>query len=280
MRIGITGASGFLGSAIRHEVEARGHEPAPLRLARDDSLRDRDTLRDTLALDSLDTLIHSAASLRPRSEHENYLNAQFPGELERLFHEMHPTGKFIHISTINVLIDKLVDPYTRSKRLAEKTLDPERVLLLRPSLIWSGSDQGPARRLREFLDRFPIAFMTFPGNRHLPVHVAALARAIVSLALSDRFSGVINIHGDVPVTLWQLAREFARQKQRLLLPIPAPFTSRNLPKFLRSVDYTKLCSSESPPATETLILPWQVEAQPRNDRPGEPGSIRTLGRGD
>jgi len=253
--------------AIRHEVEALGHEPTPLRLPRDDYLRDRKTLRDRLALNSVDTLIHAAASLRPQSEHENYLNAQFPGELETMFHELCPTGKFIHISTINVLIDKLVDPYTRSKRLAEKNLDPERVLLLRPSLIWSGSDRGPALRLREFLDKFPISFMTFPGNRHLPVRVTALARAIVSLALSDSLSGVINIHGDVPVTIWQLAGELARQSRRLLLPIPAPFKSRNLPKWLRSVDYTKLSSSWSPPATDTLILPWQVEAQPSNDRP-------------
>ena len=269
MRIGITGASGFLGSAIRQEVEARGHESVPLRLARDDSLRDRETLRSTLALDSLDTLIHSAASLRPRTTLENYLNAQFPGELERLFHELCPTGKFIHISTINVLISDLVDPYTCSKRLAEGTLDPGRVLVLRPSLIWSEPDRGPARRLREFLEKLPISFMTFPGNRHLPVHVAALAEAIATLAFSDRFAGVINIHGDVAVTLWQLASELVRRQQRLLLPIPAPFTSRNLPKFLRSIDYTKLSDSWSPPATETLILPWQVEPQPQNDRSSE-----------
>src|SRR5262249_10564313 len=156
----------------------------------------------------------------PASELDLYLNSRLPRALQAYFHEKNPSGRFIHISTINVLIDALVDRYSASKRLAETTIDLERAVVIRPSLIWSSPDRGPARRLREFLIKFPVAFMAFPGSRHLPVQVDDLARTIVSLGESGRDRGVINVYGDKPLTLWQLAKGIAKQEGRVLCPIP------------------------------------------------------------
>jgi nucleoside-diphosphate-sugar epimerase len=258
MRIGITGASGFLGSALRAEAESRGHASVALALPRDDALRDRVWLGKWPGLESLDLLIHAAASVRPKTELDLYLNSELPRELQFHFHEKNPASLFVHISTINVLIDALVDPYTASKRVAETTIDLERALVVRPSLIWSTPDRGPARRLREFLVKMPVAFMAFPGSKHLPVRVEDLARTIISLGEAGRTQGVINVHGDRPYTLWHLAKILARADHRVLLPIPSPFTSKHLPKVLRSVDYTRFSASWRPCADQSMVLPFSL----------------------
>ena len=238
MRIGITGASGFLGGALRALAESHGHSSDALALPRDDSLRDRVWPERWPAAESIDLLIHSAASVRPKTQLDLYLNSQLPRELQGRFLERNPAGLFVHISSINVLIDALADPYTASKRVGETQIDLERTLVVRPSLIWSTPDRGPARRLREFLVKMPVAFMAYPGSKHLPIYVEDLAGTIISLGESKRRHGVINVHGDKPYTLWQMAKKIAREDHRLLLPIPSPFTSKHLPKLLRSVDYT------------------------------------------
>jgi nucleoside-diphosphate-sugar epimerase len=258
MRIGITGASGFLGSALRAEAESRGHSSYSLPLPRDLSLRDRAWPGSWPGRESLDLLIHSAASVRPKTDLDLYLNSQLPRELQALFHEKNSAGRFIHISSINVLIDALVEPYTSSKRVAETTIDLERALVIRPSLIWSTPDRGPARRLREFLVKLPVSFMAFPGSRHLPVRVEELARSIISLGESGFTQGVINIYGDKPYTLWELAKKLAQQDHRVLLPIPSPFTSKHLPKMLRSVDYTRLSTAWRPCADQSIVLPFSL----------------------
>jgi nucleoside-diphosphate-sugar epimerase len=258
MRVGITGASGFLGTALRAVADSRGHASFSLPLPRDGSLREC-AWRDTWpSPESLDLLIHGAASVRPATELDLYLNSQLPRALQAYFHEKNPAGRFTHISTINVLIDALIDPYSASKRLAETTIDLERAVIVRPSLIWSSPEGGPARRLRAFLVKFPIAFMAFPGSRHLPVHVDDLARTIISLGESGRDSGVINAYGDKAYTLWQLAKGIAKQEDRFLCPIPCPFTSQYLPKMLRLVDYTRFSATWKPIADHTIVLPFRV----------------------
>jgi nucleoside-diphosphate-sugar epimerase len=256
MRVGITGASGFLGSALRALADSRGHTSFSLQLARDGSLRECAWRDNWPSAESLDLLIHNAASVRPATELDLYLNSQLPKSLQAYFYARNPAGRFIHVSTINVLIDALIDAYSTSKRLAETTIDLERAVIVRPSLIWSTTDRGPAGRLRDFLVKFPVAFMAFPGSRHLPVQVDELARTIISLGESGRARGVINVYGDKPVTLWQLAKGIAKQEGRVLCPIPCPFSSKRLPKMLRSVDYTRFSAEWRPVADHTIVLPF------------------------
>ena len=82
MRIGITGASGFLGSALRAEAESRGHSSYSLPLPRDESLRARAWPGSWPGPESLDLLIHSAASVRPKTDLDVYLNSELPRELQ------------------------------------------------------------------------------------------------------------------------------------------------------------------------------------------------------
>jgi hypothetical protein len=105
----------------------------------------------------------------------------------------------------------------------------------------------------------PVAFMAFPGSNHLPIDVENLARSIISLGESNRRHGVINVHGDRPYTLWQLAKKLARADHRLLLPIPSPFTNKRLPKLLRSIDYTSFSATWRPRADESIVLPFHFE---------------------
>jgi nucleoside-diphosphate-sugar epimerase len=256
--MGITGASGFLGSALRSRADSRGHVSVPLPLPRDGTLCDRVWPRAWPSPASLDLLIHSAASVRPATELDIYLNSQSPRDLQVAFQALNPAGRFIHISTINVLIDALVDPYTASKRVAETTIDLERALVVRPSLIWSSPEQGPARRLREFLVKLPVSFMAYPGSRHLPVQVEDLAQTIISIGESARKQGVINVHGDSPHTLWQLAKKIAQSEHRVLVPVPCPFTSKRLPKMLRVVDYTRFSRSWRPSADDSIVLTFRL----------------------
>lgn len=217
MRIGITGSSGFLGAVLVTEAIQRGHTPSPIRLPRDNDLRNSLYLEDMVSSAQCDAIIHTAVARHPSTANDYYLNAEFPNALERVFRLVNQKDAFVHISSLGVVVKSLQDAYTKSKREAELRLKGSRSLIVRPSLIWSREEKGDVDRLQKFLLRYPISFMVFPGSKYLPVLDKNLAEVIINLTEQGKQAfGVIDIMGDKPFTVWQLARYLAMKHNRKL----------------------------------------------------------------
>ena len=129
LHIGITGSSGFLGGALVTEVIQRGHTPSPIRLPRNNDLRDSSYLEDMVSSGQYDAIIHTAVVRHPSTSNDYYLNAEFPNALERVFRLVNQKGAFVNISSLGVVVKSLQDAYTKSKREAELRLKGSRSLI-------------------------------------------------------------------------------------------------------------------------------------------------------
>ncbi len=137
MVVGITGMNGFLGNALAVASQQRGYPTIPIALPRTQEIKDVNYIHQLLMPLKVDAIIHTAISRHPKSELDEYLNTKFPASLEQTFRLINNNGIFIHISSINVLVNNLQDKYTKTKRTAEMHLSSSQAIIIRPSLIWS-----------------------------------------------------------------------------------------------------------------------------------------------
>src|SRR5262249_24887540 len=147
-----------------------------------------------------DVFINCAAAKVERTANDRFVNATAPV----IFCDIAARASgchFIHISSFNVLIPRLVDPYTLSKRRAEAALAGRRVTILRPGLIWSWQPEGNAVGLDKIL-RLPLPFlpMIYPGNTYRPILVEQFAAFLVTEAeRSEPRPLPLSVLGDRPV---------------------------------------------------------------------------------
>jgi nucleoside-diphosphate-sugar epimerase len=199
--IAITGSSGFIGSALvrYYEPKARlrliqrkngvptleGMAGIPEVVSVDFMNDEMSKLGDTL--NECDVLFHCAQS------------AGFGPEvavkvLDR-YQSANPHGKFVHLSSINVVIAELAeDPYTKLKAETERVLEESNaripILVVRPSFVVSRTDAGNFSSFVIFVKRTGIAPVFVPG----PYHHFLLIDDLVSIL--DRESAVL---GDVGI---------------------------------------------------------------------------------
>jgi len=221
--VGLTGATGFLGTALTAALTRRGARVVALRLGPLPKL-DRPTIEALLAgAGPFDRLINCAADKRPRDARAWFVNAELPGILAALA----GPGRLIHVSTANVDHPDQGDPYTESKRAGERGLAAGGATVLRPGLIWSWSGQGDGALFARYLD-LPLPWhpMLSPGNRYRPVLVGDLAEAIAELALSDRPPEIVRILGDRACSLFDLFADYAAGRRRRALPLALGWLGR------------------------------------------------------
>lgn len=257
MQIGITGITGFLGTALTTASQKKGHQVTGITLPRTTEIKNSLYIQQLLTPLQLDVLIHTAVSRHPQTELEEYVNAEFPSQFELSFRSVNPKGIFIHISSISVVVNSLGDRYTLTKRRAEKNLLGSKAIIIRPSLIWSWEGKGDAERLEKYLAHKAVAVMLYPGNLHLPVLVSDLAETIVDLIQDDNRQKVFNIVGDTPCRVWNLAKHISRQYNTLLIPLPTLPDWFFLPKIIRTINYTQLQYQSLPKPDEVIMLPFQ-----------------------
>lgn len=171
MNIFLTGASGFLGTHLAHELIRRGHKLTALvrPSSRKDHLNDlgieliEGTFPDpgplAKVLSKMDGVIHVAGAIKALSEKEfNEVNAEGTSHLVREFLAANPKPKFfLQVSTVAVVNpnqseDYCLPPenyqslsfYGESKRRGELALAPlkgkTRVITLRPPVLYGPQD--------------------------------------------------------------------------------------------------------------------------------------------
>jgi nucleoside-diphosphate-sugar epimerase len=261
MIIGITGASGFLGQALLAKTICRGHQAVVIKLPRTQEVMNLNVLVQILDQVNFDVIIHTAVVRQPRTALSNYVNTYLPSLLAQSLHLINKNSLFIHISSINVVISALQDKYSRSKRSAEQFLTLSGVTIIRPSLIWSWNGQGDAGRLARYLDKnLPFHFMFYPGNTYYPILVEDLAELIVKITELNFKDKVINVVGNVPCTLWQLASCLAERRNKKLLPLPLPptYLTSFVPQIIQNIDYSTFDCITCKPVDLTITIPFSM----------------------
>jgi dTDP-4-dehydrorhamnose reductase len=257
MNIGITGFSGFLGNAVTVACQQKGYKVIRIILPRTQEIKEVNYLHQLLEPLKLDAIVHTAVCRHPKTDLNEYFNAEFPASFEQCFRHLNNDCIFIHISSINVLMKSLQDRYTKTKRVAEQCLAGSNAIIIRPSLIWSWQGEGDAKRLEKLMSRQFFAPMLYPGNLHLPVLVEDIAEKIVDLLEGKK--KIYHIFGDTACSVWELAKCVSRKYKKRLVPIPTLPDVFFLPKILRTINYTQFESNDFQKPDEVIILPFKFD---------------------
>ncbi len=187
MKIAITGSSGFLGQELTkfyaRKNQVLGIQPAgagrPMPAANCETVC-FDFRKDALErlspiLKGCDMLFHCAYAAD--------LPEDLPARLLDLYQRVSATGKFIYISSINVLVPALEgDPYTKSKQAAEKILfgflPRIPALVVRPPFLVAAENPGNFRRIVKLAALFRIAPLFYPGPNHYPLDTTLFIKAM------------------------------------------------------------------------------------------------------
>jgi dTDP-4-dehydrorhamnose reductase len=211
-RVGLTGSGGFLGRALGEALTTAGASVVPLRLS---CLRSTDAGGVKSVVERalpLDLLVNCAVVKRPRGSADNFINAEVPALLAEIV-------PLVHVSTMNVEIGMLHDPYTESKREAERRLRGA-ARIVRPSLIWSWRGDGESALFERYLKvNLPMHAMLQPGNRYRPVAVEELARWLAAWCLSRPAPSTVRVLGNRELSLYSLFQEYAALRGRRTLPL-------------------------------------------------------------
>jgi 2-alkyl-3-oxoalkanoate reductase len=226
MRLFVTGASGFLGTAVCREALARGHEIVALSRSAPRSgtdtaaadtaaitwvkgdIREPDAWRSHLA--DVDAVVHLAASLDGAAEDQIAVAAD---GTRALVDAMADAGvdRLVHISSLAVydlaalavgdVVDETspveVDPARRDGYTAAKLaqdVEARRapsVVLLRPGLLWDRNHHWNGGAALGIAGRLSLTIA--PRARPPLCHVDDCARAVVTAAERPDVTGVINL---------------------------------------------------------------------------------------
>ena len=248
MKVLITGYSGFLGNFLSKNL-SKNFEIIKLNL-RDIPVKESGSF--DLFLDQFleaDFIINCAACLKPKSESDIFINQEFPGILAEYLHRKKKNILFIHISTLNVLIENRQDIYTTTKRNAENKLKNYNVIIIRLPLIFEKikniiQGTGNFKKIDAYLNLsfLPIYPMVFPGHIHKPVEIVKIYYFIEKILLNKKREYLTyNIQGRDEKNLWDLFFEMATKRKKKTLRINLILFNRLIPNIVKN--YLKKNSS-------------------------------------
>jgi nucleoside-diphosphate-sugar epimerase len=219
VNIGISGANGFVGSALvghlcgQHELTlfVRRERAAATTGARTVlcDLATQLPTRETLS--SLDVFVHCA--------HGPALGPALARDLFERYQQANPSGLFIFVSSINTQVPALSwDVYTRFKTMSEGLLKgvSARIpaVILRPAFIVSPQHPGSLSPFLRVARTFRVLPVPKGGPRHFFVALADLAEQVVPLAEAYRAqAGIheVDLVGNALYPLGLILKKAARE---------------------------------------------------------------------
>lgn len=229
MRVGVTGASGFIGGAVATALADRGHEVTGFGRRAEGwshplgSYRQWDLTRGRWS-GSFDAVVHSAALADDRVPTELAMLVNRTGT--RTVVESFPATRIVHLSTSSVYdafeptvrvredagpAARFLSAYSRSKAAAEAELGPDAVIL-RPHAVYGPGDSTLLPRLIAGVRGRRLVLPEGAAVLHTLTHVDNLVDAVV-LSL-DGPAGIYNIGDDTAVLLSAILTELLARRGR------------------------------------------------------------------
>jgi nucleoside-diphosphate-sugar epimerase len=224
--VGVSGASGYIGSAICQALKDAGH--VVIRLGRDSKSSDREfTLAkaDSCDLSGMDTLIHCAWDLTASSWEAIRVNNIAATQTLIVRAKDAGIAQFIFISSMAAFVG-CQSMYGRSKLLVEEAVLASRGTVVRPGTVYGGSGGGIVRAITGVMRRFRIAPLIGGGKQTLcTVHIDDLTACIAKIVeVPQRFQGArISAAHRTPIELQAFLEAIARSEgvRPVYVPIPA-----------------------------------------------------------
>ncbi len=238
----VTGASGFIGTALVPRLVAAGHVPrllfrqppasppaAPVEIARGD-LTQPETLR--VAADGCEAVIHLGAATSAGKIDPAMAYRVNVGGTSALIDACLATRcrRVLIMSTQHVHLQHC-GLYGRTKRIADAlfTSSSLEVTVLRPSLVYGPGTRGVFVKLATLVQKLPVVPVIGPGRWHLrPLYLDDLLAVIVQTLAHPELAGrTYDIGGPDRVTydefLTAICAALGRRCRRVHLPIPVSF---------------------------------------------------------
>jgi nucleoside-diphosphate-sugar epimerase len=144
---------------------------------------------------------------------------------------------------MNVLNKYILDPYTESKRVAEKKLTKSKCIILRLPLILDKTKKnyanaGQLKYIFNYLNfKFlPIYPMIYPGTKFDLVLLNDLSNFISKLVTQKKIiKKIYNLSGDKYSTMWNLFEEIAKIKGKRVFKIKIKFLNIILPNYFKKL---------------------------------------------
>lgn len=233
LRIGITGASGYIGRSLVSCAAARGHEVVAIgRRAPCDGmqLRHADLSQDLPEglLAGLDAVVHLASDTSGAPDtmhHEHRFARQLAAEASAL-------GVVLLVVSSQASSPHAPSAYGRAKARIEQAVLPQGAIVVRPGMVFGGALLGLFGKLVQSVRRLPLLPDLRPRPLVQPIHVGDLCAAmLVALERPGAFHGRILAIAGEPVGFGTFLASIARQRlrtPRILVPVPAAILRRAL----------------------------------------------------
>jgi nucleoside-diphosphate-sugar epimerase len=228
--IAITGASGFIGSALVKKLKSAENKIIALgrsKIAEADQniFFSLDSENSSFSLGGIDCLIHCAYDFAP-TNFAAIKKINFDGSV-RLFEMAKRDGvkNIIFISTTSAFANSISN-YGKVKFLIEKYADEISASVVRPGLVFGENCGGIVGALRSFVKKFPFAPLIGKGDQlFYPCHIDDLTSLIEFIVKKPQFNSQNPIVAACakPIKFRQIIEKFAGAENKKITMIAIPY---------------------------------------------------------
>ena len=243
MKILITGYTGFLGSNLVQFFREKKHKIIKFNLRKLEKIDKKYIFLKLKSYKNISIIINCAANLNPKDLRDFHINQKIPSILEE--YSCQNNIKFIHISTINTIIQKRLDKYSVSKKIAEQKLKKKYSTVIRLSLIIKKKrkkilDQGEVSFIFKYLYCLKLPFYPFiyPGNIYKPLEISDICEAINKL-IYEKKNKFVNLYGKYILNSFDLFKLICDQENKKYFKINISWIKKTIPNYIQNY----LCKS-------------------------------------
>lgn len=190
-----------------------------------------------------DLIINFCANTKPKSKNDFFINENLSKIIQKFIELKKLNTHFLHISTINVLINERLDKYTISKKNAERGLENSFTSIVRLPLIVN-FDNGKKGDLEIFynylnLKFIPIYPMIYPGNIYRPIEISNLCKFFLEIVNNKKKNKIYNLMGKKEHCIWDLFDRVAKIYNKKTFKIKTSALKKVLPNSLKEKFFKK-----------------------------------------